>query len=1057
MWISIGAAAVAASLTAFVLLRPGKDKSSPDGPDSPVARIYDPPQTYKPTPADAEVREKLKSNIASLHFSEVELGKVIDELREISGVRIRVNWPALAKQGVTPEAAVNIRLKDVTLDKAIRVVLSDFSDISPDGANRSDLGHVVEDGAITISSEAELADHKYAWEYDVSDLVDLFSEYGINTVDDDVSGLDGDLRSDPSFITDISKSPVAGTPDPELEAVFEALARGDVKTQIRSNNSADLTNEDDPDSTDSGLFDPADPETRPMTRPEIAQEISLLVSGCVDDESCRQSGGYSGKIRQDGEKLVVTQSNSNHQAIAGVLGKLRAGLKNRTGDSGGEKTIESASRTGELLDLKIPGREFQDAELREVIQYVREESGANIHVRWRVMTSDAIEPETRISIRLKDSTLGEALEAICRNITSDFESGVGLVGPDYVVGDNVITISLKGDLLYEMSVGVYDVSKIVSLVTEYEDPQEGRSEAMDGAKTLVAETFSLACWCDFHKGLVSIRDIGGLLVVVRAAAHHESITRLLEQLHAHRRGEGPKTHKAIRIAGLSHMPKQCVLRTYDIRDIIEHIPPEACRFCLLHDHGPEGPGEVRQYASVLIDSVVSSIVDRDSWLEVGGEFGRTHAIGGALVVTQTIANHNAIEELLGNIRRHFKTPNLDARTYIETPADRIAGKQLDVKISELDLAEVELKNALSALCAAPGVDLSVNHASLAKHKDEVYRKVNVCLTDVTVKEALDCILGSITNVDGSGLGYLIRDGRIELIPSGDSPVSVRIYDVRSLVASARKHQDPSGSREWRLRELSMLITNAVDFDSWADAGDESGIIRRLDGLLLIRQTTANHEAIAELLEWLKAYFKADKLEPYLPLATRTERLICRKLAQETTKLEFDNIGFARAIQTVVNAAGLTKHIGHEPLDTFLASRKISLKLKNVTFREALDAVFASVKDEFGFAPEYIIRRGVMKINYDLLRGGSLVVRIYDIRDIIARKMKPTKLNPEGYEEHQAARETVEAIETLVREAAQSGERESQHANTFLGMLVVNETEKKHASLAALLEKLRAEK
>jgi len=463
----------------------------------------------------------------------------------------------------------------------------------------------------------------------------------------------------------------------------------------------------------------------------------------------------------------------------------------------------------------------------------------------------------------------------------------------------------------------------------------------------------------------------------------------------------------------------------------------------------------------LVSSVISDMVDRESWREAGGEYGRMCRIGGLLIITQTIANHNAIEDMLGNLRRHFKTPNLDARSYIDTPVDRTAGKQLDVKIARLDLEDIELEKALATLCAAPGVDLIVNRGSFLRYKDVAYEKVDVFLKNVTVKEALDSIFDSANNGFHPGVGYAIVGGRIELTPSASRPpVSLRIYDVRGLIAPVCKYKGwPASSADFRdgtLNELSWIIWDAVDPRSWCDAGGDSGIIHRVDGLLVVRQTTDNHEAIVELLEYLGKCFKGGKLEPYDPLAARTERLIRRKLARRTAKLELDNVGFATAIQAVLDASGLTGCIRYQPVETSLASQKVSLKLKNATFQEALDAVFAGVKNDIGSAPEYFIRNGVMKTGDNPYLGRRDFVRVYDIRDLIARKMKPTKLDPEGWEESSAVEETVKVIETLFRKMTRADESDSLMANSILGLLVVTLTEKNHAALAAVLEKMRAE-
>ena len=99
----------------------------------------------------------------------------------------------------------------------------------------------------------------------------------------------------------------------------------------------------------------------------------------------------------------------------------------------------------------------------------------------------------------------------------------------------------------------------------------------------------------------------------------------------------------------------------------------------------------------------------------------------------------------------------------------------------------------------------------------------------------------------------------------------------------------------------------------------------------------------------------------------------------------------------------------------------------------------------------------MKIGDDVSAYRPNVTRIYDIRGIIARRMKPTKLNPDGYEKYEAVAEIVKIIsKNPAPETQKLGPRVSLKADTFFGMLVVQGTEKQHASLAALLKKLPPE-
>jgi len=1035
MWVAVAVVVAALCLAVFVLPRP-----EAPGPGVSEGETYDPPKTYNPTPADAGVREKLKSQIAGLDLDGVELSKAIIEISEISGVKMRVNWGALAKEGVKPRDVVNVRLQDVTLDKAIRVVVSDFSRISPDGATRSDLGHVVEDGAITISSEAELASHTYAWEYDISDLIDLFEKSEIQHVKESDSGLEAELSD-----------------GPEMDKVFGALEEGTLGRQFVHDVDADWMKKDDSDPTITGLFDPNDPENRPMTRPEIAAKIGGLVSDCIDSGSWRTSGGEFGDIRQDGGKLIVTQSNPNHQAIADLLDKLRVGLKTRSVKTRPAKRDGGDNRHERLLAARIPGRLFDAMKLKDVIEYVRVSSGANIHVKWRMLERDHIKPGTLITVHLKDSTLAEALDYVCQEASSCDEPGVGPVGASYRVNDGVVTVSSISDLQHETSLGVYDIGEVVSLVLEYEGLEQNRAEIVGRIKTLIWDVFAPDCWCQYHKGLEAVVDIGRLLVVTQTTAHHKSLTVLLDDLTAGLSDGDPAAYRMVKVSDVHSPDTQSFLRVYDLRDLIDCIHQTACEPCPRHGLRRQAPGEVRRDASTQLDTLITGIVGRDSWRDSGGSPGQASTIGGLLAVKQTLANHDAIESLLGDLRRHCKTANLDARSYIKTPRDRTAGGQLGVKIRRVDLHGLKLQEAVSALCDAPGIDLSVDRASFAKGADAVHAKVDVCLKDVTFKEAIDCIFDIVNSDPEPCAGYRISDGVIKLTAGGDSPVSVRIYDLRNLIDAASASQGSSGCRVMIRFELEGLINDAVRLDSWGENDSDARVISRAGELLVIRQRTDSHEVITELFEWLDKYLKADRVEPYMPHATQTERLIRRKLRGKMAKLELDNVELIKAIQIVLDAAGLTKYIRYQPVITEIASRKVSLRLKNVTFRQALDAVFAAAKNDTGLSAKYFIRHGVMVIDDYLPYFPPNATRVYDVRDLIERRRKAPKTKPQGRREKTVARETVEAIEkALAPEKSRPGESHLLCANTFLGMMIVTETEKNHAALAAVLEKMRAE-
>ena len=620
----IAIAAVAASslcLTMFIMRRP--DAPGPDEAKAP-GLSYEPPRTYKPTPGDAGVREQLNTSIAALNFTDVELAEAIDRLRELFGVKIRVNWAALAKEGVAPETAVNVRLKNVTLDKAIRTVLDDVSCVGAERKDQTGLGQVVEDGAVTVSSNTELSGHTDSREYDIGDLIDLLAKSGILLVD--TSGRDGELRANPEIITDIDV--FSGTVDP-------ASWRDDAR----------YTGSD-------GLFDTGPDSAwlvtgEALSCSDIVTAIIHAVSTSIDFKSWREFGGVTGEIRQAGRKFVVTQSVANHESITELLEGMRRRLKARGSDQ-----RDSDAAGGELLAGKIDDVDFKNVELRKAIDFIRDKSGVNIHVKWRAVARESIKPDAAVSLRLKNMTAAEALQAICDVASRRGEPGVGPAGLSYVFSDGVVTISTKHDLWWEMSARAYDVREIISICAAAGGVLRNEGEIVDDIKTLVVETIDPGCSRGCYAPGSSICEIGGLLVVTLPTEHHESLGRLLGRVQSKLRRRGPAaSDDLMMLPGECGRKKPKGFRVYDVRDIIDHIR-KYDTVCAAYG-GSDAAGRAAR-------DIISNAVNRDSWGDAGGECS-IRIIGGVLGVTQTIENHKAITDLLVNLRKRIKAQKLNAR------------------------------------------------------------------------------------------------------------------------------------------------------------------------------------------------------------------------------------------------------------------------------------------------------------------------------------------------------------------------------------------------------------
>lgn len=162
----------------------------------------------------------------------------------------------------------------------------------------------------------------------------------------------------------------------------------------------------------------------------------------------------------------------------------------------------------------------------------------------------------------------------------------------------------------------------------------------------------------------------------------------------------------------------------------------------------------------------------------------------------------------------------------------------------------------------------------------------VTLYDVTLEECLNVICNSYdmqTRLDWRWEGATIVISTAEDVCRYQ--VTLRVHDVRDLVskiATDASAPRPSmcfngnkgsgggpglfggsvidayqGSVNEATDSLIRLIQDTVSSDSWRDCGGTVGSISVLDGRLLIMQSNRNHDAIARLLDLLRADVKCD--------------------------------------------------------------------------------------------------------------------------------------------------------------------------------------------------------
>jgi len=225
---------------------------------------------------DRQLLEKLEMNIAKLKCPGESFEDVINFLREYSGANFYVNWRALEAAGIERTATVTLDLKNVSLRKALELLLSDV------GGGATELGYVMSSGVITISTQEELNKDKQTKVYQISDLVHRV----------------------PNFVGERVK----------VDAIGDAVS---------SNSSSGGG------SSGGGLFDDSDTNTAEtgreeanMTKGEAINALIELIKSTIDPNNWRPEGEIGSMSTFNGN-LVITQTSDNHRRIERLIAKLR--------------------------------------------------------------------------------------------------------------------------------------------------------------------------------------------------------------------------------------------------------------------------------------------------------------------------------------------------------------------------------------------------------------------------------------------------------------------------------------------------------------------------------------------------------------------------------------------------------------------------------------------------------------------------------------------------------------------------------------------------------------
>ena len=222
--------------------------------------------SFSESEADRAVRAKLKTRLQKLDFDNIEFSDVIQFLRDVSGLSIYVKWQALSAAGVEKATTVTIHLGNVTVEKALRVILDDVGGVNP-------LGFIVEEGVVTITSNEDLQSRTITRVYDIRDMIVRVPNFKGPRMELDVQAGQG--------------SSSGGGGGGGGGGLFEEEATADDE----------------------------------MTKEQIIEQIKSAITETIAPDSWADSTRVG--IRELHGQFIITQTADNHRAILELVGQLR--------------------------------------------------------------------------------------------------------------------------------------------------------------------------------------------------------------------------------------------------------------------------------------------------------------------------------------------------------------------------------------------------------------------------------------------------------------------------------------------------------------------------------------------------------------------------------------------------------------------------------------------------------------------------------------------------------------------------------------------------------------
>jgi hypothetical protein len=415
---------------------------------------------------------------------------------------------------------------------------------------------------------------------------------------------------------------------------------------------------------------------------------------------------------------------------------------------------------------------------------------------------------------------------------------------------------------------------------------------------------------------------------------------------------------------------------------------------------------------------------------------------------------------------------------VESPIDGTQGEndlqsRLATRIGDIDWDGVPFNKAVEELRQKSGANVVVAWRALEAAGIDKAAEVSLRLKNVTLRQALDHALSDI----GGGqvrLEFAIQDGAILVSTEEEISryVKTAVYDVHDLIQEV-----PNKPREQWSEPLIKTIEHMVAADTWKDNDRTISAIRELNGKLIIQQTPANHEKVAEFLKMLEdkqqqanaaqssaqavpqavpagfnpppggpqALFGGIPAAPGpMPTPPRTvvydSEIEARNqaavvlLKKVLPEVKFDAVALSDVIDFLRDVTGGNIVVNWKTLEEAGIDKnaQVTLQMKNTPFESVLAA---TLRQAGGQKLALVIDRGIITITTQYDVPGYMLTKAYNVKDLAA---SPQEMN-----------DLVNVVQNLTQT------QDGGTVQAFNKKLVITATARAHEQVEKLLEDLKS--